>query len=139
MTEWAGTEEEHAVAVLAAINGQLVADGFTEDVRAYDEDDVDQMEPKPIRYIAVGVFRRFNGDSRLHGSKGVGLFRIVTKYVADTSTNARTLRAQVRLALEEQRLAIAGSTTTPIQFETSDRIEKDDHWFAGLDQWTYGI
>lgn len=137
MTAWAGTEEQHAVAVLAAINAQLATTPIL--ARAHDEDDVDQMEPKPARYIAVGVFRRFNGDSRLHGSTGVGLFRIVTKCVADTSTNTRTLRAQVRLALEEQRIPIAGSTTTPIRFETSDRIEKDDHWFAGLDQWTYGI
>lgn len=137
MTEWAGTEEQHAVAVLAAINAQLAAAGV--DVTAYDDDEVRAMSPKPTEYVAVAVYRRFNGDSRLHGSKGVGLHRIVTRYSADRVTNSRTLRTQTRLALEEKRLAIAGATTTPIQFETATRIEPDDDWFTGMDQWTYGI
>jgi hypothetical protein len=127
------TEETHAAAVIAALNTVLTPR------QAYDYDTVQTMPTKPAQYVAISLSRRYGEGGRVGGTKGIDLWRLTTRYVANTVTNARTLRADTVQALEEVRLTVGSSTTTPIQFETAIPIEPDDDWWSGLDSWTYAL
>lgn len=131
-------EETHAAAVIAALNTQLAAQ-FAPDVMAYELDDLVELTQKPAQHIEVTLGRRFNEEgSRVSTDKGIALVRVTTRYVADTVTNARSLRAAAKTALEDVRLVVDGSATTPIKFETAVHIEQDEkHWWTGVDSWTY--
>lgn len=122
-------EEQHAAAVIAAINALSGA--------AYDLDDIKALATTPTSYNEVTVSRVFAGVPRLSADMGTTSWRITSRAVAKTVTNAREMRGRATLALENARLTIAGETTTPIQFETDEGIGEDNEWFSGLTAWTY--
>lgn len=133
------SEEQHATAVLAALNAALAAAPFNGSVTAYDLDDLAEQQPKPTEYVEVTIHRRYSESSRACTDKGVDLWRVTTRYVARASvTTARNLRDATRTTLEQARLTVGAATTTPVQFETAVPIEQDsEHWYSGLDSWTY--
>lgn len=121
------TEEQHAAAVIAALDAAGAA--------PYDIDDV--PDTLPAHYTEVYVSRRFGGEPRNAGAKGSTGWRIAVRVVAKTVTNARLLRAKVSAALDDVRLTVDGEPTTPVQFEGAEEIGPDDGWFSGLSTYTY--
>jgi hypothetical protein len=125
------TEEQHAAAVIARLNAGNAA--------AYDLDDLKALPAQPSIYTEVTVERRFGGDSSLGGTIARAGWRITTRTVAKTVSNAREMRNRARTQLVSARLTVDGKTTTPIRFESEDPIGDDDGWYSGLTTWTYAI
>ena len=124
-----GTEEEQAAAVIAALNA---AGAFAFDV--------DEMPGKlPAQFTQVTISQRFGGNPRQTTRSGVTGWRITTRQVGKSVSNARELRKRTHQALEQAVLAVAGETSTPVAFETADPIGADDGWYSGLETWTYVI
>ncbi|MCW2785245.1 MAG: hypothetical protein JWP74_1762 [Marmoricola sp.] len=126
------TPQEHAVAVGVLLN-TLLSPKF-----AYDFDKV--PSPRPTEYVDYAVTRRFGGEVREDGFTGTTGWRVTVRYVAKTIPNARLLQNKVTAGLEYASLSIAGDSTTPVLFETSEPIGTDeDGYFTGLDAFTYTI
>ena len=123
------TEEEHAAAVIAALKAASAA--------PYDLDEIPAA--LPTYYTEVTVTRRYGGVQRASAQRGTQSYRITTRAVAKTVSNAREMRKRTQAALNEARLTIGGRTSTPIQFETEDVIGPDDGYYSGLTAWTYVI
>lgn len=123
------TQEQHATAVLAALNAALAPK------QAYEYDTLPTT--RPAEYVEATVSRRFGGESRLSAQKGTTGWRVTTRAVAQTVSNARLLAQKATQALEDVSLTVDGKSTTPIQFETEDPIGPDDGWYSGLVTWTY--
>jgi hypothetical protein len=125
----------HATAVKAAIKAQLGPNN------AYDYDEVPGTNGNagilPNIYVLVTVQRRFNGNRRLTAQAGLTGWRISARAVGRTIDEVRWAMFKVATALNEERLTISGSTTTPIQFETDQAPESDDGRFSGLALYTY--
>lgn len=132
------SESQHSDAVLALINAAL-SSAYDPTVRAYEPDDVQAMTTKPLRYVEVTFHRRPSELSRLCTDKPTHLRRFLTRYVADTVTNANNLRDTTTTALEGVKVTVGAQQSTPVQFETGTPIERDDHWWSGQDAWTYAI
>lgn len=126
-----GTEEQHAAAIVAALNAESAA--------AYDLDDLKKLAAQPAFYTEVTVTPRFGAPNRNPGSTGRRGWRITTRQVADTVSNAREMRRRTHAALEFARLSVAGGTSTPVQFEGAEAIGEDDGKWSGLETWTYAI
>jgi hypothetical protein len=124
------TDEQVATAFIA----QLAALGAI----PYDYDDLAKVSPKPTNYTEVTVTRRFGGEQRASGERDGRLYRATARQVSQTVSNARNLRAK-SAGLEGLMLTVAGSMTTPIEFETADVIAPDDGWFSGLETWTFAL
>ena len=125
------TEEQHAVAVIAALNAASAA--------AYDIDDLKTMTTLPNSYTEVTVSPRFGAPNRNPGSTGRTGWRITTRAVAKTVSNAREMRKRADVGLKYARLTVAGDQSTPIQPEGAEPIGGDDGWFSGLTTYTYAI
>lgn len=124
-----GTEEQQAAAVIAAL--------MTANAAPYDLDDVKELATLPPQYTEVTVSRRYGGDERNTASTGRVGWRITTRAVAQTVSNAREMRNRAVAALLYKRLTVADDQTTPIQFESEEPIGVDDGWYSGLCTWTY--
>lgn len=124
--------ETQAAAVLTALNTQLPGS-----LVAYDIDDLPAV--RPADYIEVTVSRRFGGEQRNSGHKTTSGYRVTTRAVGETVTNARTLHGHARTALEFKMLTVSGEHTSPIQFESEEPVGPDDGAFSGLLSWTYTI
>lgn len=122
------TEEQNAAAIIAALN--------TAQANAFDYDDIDRDNP-PEQYTEVTVSRRYGGTERNDSTTGRVGWRITTRAVATTVSNAREMRNRAVTALLYRRLTVDGVQTTPIQFESEDPIASDDGMFSGLCTWTY--
>lgn len=125
------TEEQHATAIKAALTAQQAA--------PYDLDDLKALTSPPSQYVEVTVSRRYGGEERATGSTGRIGWRISTRAVATTISNAREMRKRAVTALLYARLTVDGDKTTPIQFEGEEPIGDDDGWYSGLSTWTYAI
>ena len=125
------TEEQHAAAVKAALTAQSAA--------PYDLDDLKALATPPAQYTEVTVSRRFGAQNRATGSTGRVGWRITTRAVAKTVSNAREMRKRTAAALSYVRLTVDGDQTTPIQFEGEEPIGDDDGWWSGLTTWTYTL
>lgn len=127
------TEEQHAAAVIAALSAATAA--------PYDLDDAKKLTAAQIYpgYTGVTVSPRFGAPNRAPGSTGRRGWRITTRQVGGTVSNAREMRKRTHAALEFVRLSVGGGTTTPIQFEGAEPIGEDDGYWSGLETWTYAI
>lgn len=125
------TEEQHATAIKAALTAQTAA--------PYDLDDLKALSSPPASYVEVTVSRRAGAPLRNPGSTGRTGWRITTRSVAKTVSNAREMRKRTATALLYARLTVDGDKTTPIQFEGEEPIGDDDGWYSGLSTWTYAI
>lgn len=119
------------MAVIAALSAVSAA--------PYDLDDIKALASPPAQYTEVTVSRRFGGQNRATGSTGRVGWRITTRTVAKTVSNAREMRKRAETALLYARLTVGGDETTPIQFEGAEPIGDDDGWWSGLTTWTYAI
>lgn len=125
------SEELHAAAVIAALSGEGAV--------AYDLDDLAKMATLPANYVEVTVSRRAGAPLRNPGSTGRTGWRVTTRVVCATVTNAREYRRRVEAALNFRRLTVGGSVSTPVQFETEETIGADDGVWSGLTVWTYAL
>jgi hypothetical protein len=124
------SEEQHAAAVIAVLTA----------ANPYDLDDAKALPtPLPGGYTEVMVSPRFGAPSRNPGSTGRRGWRISTRQVGTTVSNAREMRKRTHAALEFVRLTVAGDQTTPIQFEGAEPIGEDAGYWSGLETWTYAI
>ena len=121
------SEEANAQAVVAALSA-LSAEPLELD---------DVPTPPPAFYTEVTVTRRFGGVVRGE-TPSTTLYRITTRAVAQTVTNAREMRRRAAL-IEGTSIAVGGVHSTPIQFETDEPIGPDSGWYSGLTSWTYAI
>lgn len=121
-------EETHGAAIIAALEA-LGAEPF----------DIDKLpSPLPDYYTEVSVSRRYGGEALASSELTSKSYRITTRQVAKTITNARRLRAK-GAGLEDTLLTVGGDTTSPVAFETEDLIGPDDGWYSGLQTWTYAL
>lgn len=121
------TPEQSAAAAVTAINAKFST------TRAYELDDVPAT--RPDYYVEVAVSRRLvSGNRRGDGSKSFKGYRLTTRVVALTITNARLLEQKVTEALDFVAL---GSDVTPVEYETSTSVDPDDGWFSGVTSWTF--
>lgn len=125
------SEEQQAAAVIAALNA--------EDANAYDLDDIKQLTTLPASYTEVMVMPRAGAPNRNTDDTGRRGWRITTRQVGTTVSNAREARKRTHAALEFARLSVDGATTTRIQFESAEPIGEDDDYWSGLETWTYAL
>lgn len=125
------TEEQHRTAVLAVLNAA--------NANAYDIDDLKTALTLPANYTEVTVSRRYGGENRNTGSTGRSGWRVTTRAVGTTISNAREMRARARTGIEYARLAVDDLVGTPVQFEGEEPIGDDDGLYSGLSTWTYAI
>lgn len=129
------SEQEHFDAVVAALTAA--------NARPYDYDSLPASTV--TSYTLVTVSDRFGGTPRMTAQIGTRGVRVTVRAVGITADNAREMRKRADAALREQRLAIDGFTSTPIQFETADPVAQDGDikttgtWYSGLSIYTYAI
>lgn len=129
------SEQEHFDAVVAALTAAQA--------RPYD---YDTLPPTSVTaYTLVTVTDRFGGVQRATSQIGTRGVRVTVRAVGITADNAREMRKRADAALREQRLTVAGFTSTPIAFETSDPVAQDGDlrttgvWYSGLSLYTYTV
>lgn len=124
----------HAGAVKAALNAEL-------NDKAFDYDEVPGMNDTPgilpNIYAAVSVERRPSTATRGVYTTGRTGWRIAVRCVAKTVDECRWALYHAALALDETRLTIDGTETTPIQFEADQAPIWDDGRYAALALYTY--
>lgn len=125
------TEEQHAAAIVAALTAANAA--------PYELDDAKALTTIPNGYTEVMVMPRAGAPNRNPGSTGRRGWRITTRQVGTTVTNAREMRKRTHAALEFARLTVGGDKTTPIQFEGAEVIGEDGEFWSGLETWVYAI
>jgi hypothetical protein len=125
------SEEQHAAAIIAALT--------TASAAPYDLDDAKALTAIPVGYTEVMVSPRNGAPNRNPGSTGRRGWRISTRQIGTTVSNAREMRKRTHTALEYVRLTVGGDQTTPIQFEGAEPIGEDDGYWSGLETWTYAI
>lgn len=124
-------EELHATAVKAVLT--------TASAAPYDLDDLKALATPPAQYVEVTVSRRFGGEARNAGPKSRTGWRITTRQVAATVSNAREMRKRTHAALEAVRLTVGAEVSSPIEFEGGEPIGEDEGQWSGLETWTYSI
>lgn len=130
----------HATAVKAAINATLGPIPNTTDTRTYDYDEIPGANGNdgelPDIYVAVSLERRYSPVLRSAKAGGTG-WRIGARAVGPTVDEVRWALLKVALALNEKRLNISGTSTTPIQFETDEAPARDEGVYTAVALYTY--
>lgn len=126
----------HAEAVKAAVDAALGP------VNAYDYDEVPGANgntgTQPNIYVAISLERRYNPNLRSTAQAGMTGWRIAARGVGRTVDEVRWALFKVAEALNEQRLTIDGTPTTPIQFENDLEAPRyDDGRFTAAAAYTY--
>ena len=91
----------------------------------------------PTTYVLLTVERRYAAPN--NGRSAVTGWRVSCRFVGTTSPNARDVGNWVTAALNEARLTIGGTQSTPITHESTTAVESDDGRFSGLSNWTYAL
>lgn len=130
-------EREHAKVLAAAIKAQL----GPRDVYEYgDVPGVDgNAGTQPSIYALIQVSRRF--IPALHSTREASRsgWRVSVRAVGSTVNECRWATSRIALALDSQRVAIAGHLSTRIQHETSDEVTPDGDRFEALSRFTYAL
>ena len=134
----------HAGAIKAAIDAELGPIPGTTDTRVYDYDEVPGANgntgEQPRIYVAISLERRFNPNLRASGRAGSTGWRLAARANGNTVDEVRWALLKVAEALDEVRLTISGSRTTPIQFEAEIEAPKfDDGKFTAANSYIYAI
>lgn len=126
---------QYATAIKAAIKAQIGPN----DVYEYGEvpGSTGVAGTLPNIFILVSLERRNNPNLRLTAQAGTTGWRISLRAVGRTVDEARWAMYRVAFALNEQRLTIAGTPSTPIQFESDSAPESDDGRFSGTAFYTF--
>lgn len=128
------TDEQVAVAFVAAVDAQLVGYGDST-IHALDLDDANGVAAE---HVQVTLSQRYVEAERGGRQSGTA-YRLTTRPVADTVSNAREIDHRVSLALSGVNLTVGGAYTTPIRLESSDPIGEDDGRYSGLSTWTFAL
>lgn len=130
MTTW--DEDPKAAAIITALDAALPAS-----VTVCDLDDL--PTPRPEKYVAVSVSRRYVPERRFGGRVMLPGGRLVVGYGARTVSDIREMRRRATAALENVALTVGGDTLGPFVFETADDIDSvsDGAWFASSDYFTF--
>lgn len=127
------TEEEVAASVIAALNAALASYGATSGaVKALDYDDAQGVTAE---HVQVSVARRF-AEAKRAADVSRSPFRLQTRPVGNTVSNARAINQRVFTALQGVRITAGGQTSTKADMESADDIGPDNNKFSGLTTWT---
>lgn len=129
-------EAANADAILAILRAAIEPAGF----KVLEPDAVEREDPRPEEYLQLIVERRHVAAVRAAGATGRSGWRVQTRGVSHTSrNNARRLLQLASEALEFAVLTVAGCASTPVKFESAESVGKDDGWWSGSIDWTYGL
>lgn len=119
----APVDEQIAQAVLSLVDGGLQA--MSTPRHAYLSD---AAPTEGGDYVTTLLSWRFGGNSRLSDVQlSPSGWRVMVRAVGNGETNARVLLATATAALENQRVTVAGTTSTKIRRETEDPIGEDEY------------
>lgn len=125
---------EHAGAVKAALNATL-------NDKAFDYDEAPGLNGKsgtiPNVFALVSVERRGGVSPRAIGGTGRTGWRIAVRCVGRTVDECRWALWKTAVALDEVRLTVDGTETTPIQLEADQAPEFDDGRYSAAVLYTY--
>lgn len=93
-------------------------------------------ETLPDLFALVAVERRLVYPRRA-GLPGRSSWRLSVRYVGRTVLEALWVLDRVQDALDETRLTVMGSTSTPLLFESSASPQWDDGRYSAEAVWTY--
>lgn len=128
------SEEQVAVAVRDTLDAALASYGTASGaVKALDYDDAQGVTAE---HVQVSVSRRF-AETKRGGAVSRAPFRLQTRPVGNTISNARAINQRVFTALQDSRVTADGQTSTPVDMESADDIGPDDGKFSGLTTWTF--
>lgn len=127
------SDQEHSDAVEAALTAvDARPHGYGEPVSEAD-------------YTLFAVTPRFGGEERAGGVVGTRGYRITILSVGRFASDVNEMRRRGDLALREQMLTVAGFTTSPIQFESSNPVAPDGEpdslgqWLSAQSSYTYTV
>lgn len=118
----------HATAVKAAIAATLGTPNV------YDHSQVPATLPDI--FVLVSIERR-PGDVLRSARAGHAGWRVLTTTIGRTVKECEWAAFKVATALEEQRLTVAATSTTPVQFESATAAKFDDERFVADAFYTY--
>lgn len=128
------TEADILAAAKAAANAALSPR------EAYTPGEIKRMSSKPTQYAEIGVMLRPKlSRGRVAPGPDLDWWRLTVRGVADTEGNAYTILADVRTALEYQRLTIGSKFTDPMDFDGGTPVAEDDEWWSGLHFYTFTL
>lgn len=133
----APVDSQQATQLLSLVNTRLAA--LATPRTAYEADDAPTAGGD---YVSMALHRRFGGNERVGGGLSPSAWRLVLRAVGTGVPNARVLLAICSEAVEQQRITVAGVTSTPIQFESEDPIGQDEYdlnLWSGMRTYTYSF
>lgn len=122
------SDEQVATDLKAALNAQLQPRA-----EALDHDEHDGVASLHVQF---GLASR-PVDTERAGRESLDAYRITTRVVADTVSNARELQRRVNRALRGQQISIEGRRTSPIKRGTQDEPTPDEGLYSALTVWTF--
>lgn len=126
------TEKEQAEAILAAINAAIAP------AVAYEYDKVPgafgNAGTRPIRFATIAITRRFVDKRRASGEVSTNGYRLVVRYAAKATNDARNMRDKSNAALEEQ---ILPGDIGPFIWTSSQAFGPDDGYQSGSDTYDF--
>lgn len=87
-------------------------------------------EPLPAIFVLVAVERRTNPLQRSTARSGSTGWRLLIRAAGRTTGEANWAMSRVAAAVDEKRLTVDGSATTPAQLESQEAARWDDGRFV---------
>jgi hypothetical protein len=129
-------ERPHATAILAALNAELSPRV------AYTRGKVPGLDnnpgTEPDIYAVLDLVRRDGSPRMRAGRTSRRSWRATVRGVGSTVDEARWALSRASTALEGVQLSVAGSFTTPLDFEGGQVVAPDKGRYSGALTWTYG-
>jgi hypothetical protein len=131
----------YATAIKAAIAAELGPIPGTSDTRVYDYDEVPGANgntgTQPNIYVVVSLERRYNPNLRSTAQAGMTGWRLAVRANGRTVDEVRWALLKAAVALNENRLTVDGTSTTPIQFESDQAPLYDEGLYTAVAFYTY--
>lgn len=99
--------------------------------------EAERIKPLPPIFVLVAVERRYNPNLRSTAQAGRTGWRLLIRAAGSTVSEAGWALLKVGEALNERRLMVAGSPTTPIQFESETAPRLDETRFVAEAAYTF--
>lgn len=129
------TEKDQATSILAALNAAL------DPTVAYDLDKVPGVNgnagTRPTKFATISISEKYEGKRRGSGETSVEGFRIVVRYAAKSTNDARNMRALTKATLSEKTVGSGANEIGPFVFQSSQAIAPDDGYQSGSDTYTF--
>lgn len=128
-------QRPHAVAVKAAIKAQFGPNNVYEYGQVPGADGI--AGTLPNIFAVISLERRNQPLVRATTRTGSVPWRLAVTSVGRTVDECRWAQVKIATALTEQRLTVAGTLTTRIQFESGRAAASDDGRFSADDIYTF--